>query len=65
MFDLFDLKAEQAQQEACEKFEAISSKAKEELTDFKKRRVVAFRKNLIDLAELEVKHAKVSMLNKA
>lgn len=27
--------------------------------DFKKRRVAAFRKNLIDVAELEIKHAKV------
>jgi sorting nexin-5/6/32 len=54
------IQAEQAQQEACDKFETISSKAKEELVDFKKRRVGAFRKNLIDLAELEIKHAKVS-----
>ena len=27
--------------------------------DFKTRRVAAFRKNLVDLAELELKHAKV------
>jgi len=27
--------------------------------DFKTRRVAAFRKNLVDLAELEIKHAKV------
>lgn len=51
--------AEQAQQEACEKFEAMSAKAKEELMDFKKRRVIAFKKNLIDLTELEIKHSKV------
>lgn len=31
-----------------------------ELTSFKGRRVVAFRKNLIEMAELEIKHAKVS-----
>lgn len=31
-----------------------------ELTNFKGRRVVAFRKNLIEMAELEIKHAKVS-----
>lgn len=31
-----------------------------ELMDFKTRRVIAFRKHLIELAELEVKHAKVS-----
>ena len=30
-----------------------------ELMDFKTRRVAAFRKNLVDLAELELKHAKV------
>lgn len=31
-----------------------------ELIDFKTRRVAAFRKNLVELAELELKHAKVS-----
>jgi sorting nexin-5/6/32 len=31
-----------------------------ELVEFKQRRVVAFKKNLIEVAELEVKHAKVS-----
>jgi hypothetical protein len=31
-----------------------------ELTDFKGRRIAHFRKNLVDLAELELKHAKVS-----
>lgn len=30
-----------------------------ELRDFKGRRVAAFKKNLIELAELELKHAKV------
>ena len=30
-----------------------------ELVDFKTRRVAAFRKNLVELAELELKHAKV------
>lgn len=30
-----------------------------ELIDFKTRRVAAFRKNLVELAELELKHAKV------
>lgn len=53
------LQAEQAQQEACDKFEAMSAKAKEELMDFKKRRVSAFKKNLIDVTELEIKHSKV------
>ncbi|XP_048263462.1 sorting nexin-6 isoform X1 [Bombus affinis] len=50
--------AEQAQTEACEKFEQMSEKGKEELVDFKTRRVTAFRKNLIELTELEIKHAK-------
>lgn len=34
-----------------------------ELIDFKTRRVAAFRKNLVELAELELKHAKVVLLN--
>ncbi|XP_014206876.1 sorting nexin-6 isoform X2 [Copidosoma floridanum] len=50
--------AEQAQTEACTKFEQMSLKGKEELLDFKTRRVAAFKKNLIDLTELEIKHAK-------
>ncbi|XP_022921044.1 sorting nexin-6 isoform X2 [Onthophagus taurus] len=50
--------AEQAQSDACEHFEAISAQAKEELLDFKTRRLHAFRKSLIELAELEVKHAR-------
>ncbi|XP_015512483.1 sorting nexin-6 isoform X1 [Neodiprion pinetum] len=50
--------AEQSQTEACEKFEQMSEKGKEELTDFKTRRVAAFKKNLIELTELEIKHAK-------
>ncbi|KYQ55212.1 Sorting nexin-6 [Trachymyrmex zeteki] len=50
--------AEQAQTEACEKFEQMSDKGKEELMDFKTRRVAAFKKNLIELTELEIKHAK-------
>ncbi|XP_035683287.1 sorting nexin-6-like isoform X3 [Branchiostoma floridae] len=50
--------AEQAQQRACEKYEHLSELAKSELQDFKKRRVGAFRKNLVELAELEIKHAK-------
>ncbi|XP_058808610.1 sorting nexin-6 isoform X2 [Phymastichus coffea] len=50
--------AEQAQTEACTKFEQMSEKGKEELNDFKTRRVAAFKKNLIDLTEFEVKHAK-------
>ncbi|XP_060524867.1 sorting nexin-6 isoform X2 [Cylas formicarius] len=50
--------AETAQSAACEQFEAISAQAKEELLDFKTRRLYAFRKSLIELAELEIKHAR-------
>lgn len=53
--------AESAQQEACEKFEGISKQAKQELTDFKTRRVNNFRKNLLELVELELKHAKAQV----
>ena len=50
--------AEAAQKLHCEKFDQMSDKGKEELMDFKTRRVIAFRKHLIELAELEIKHAK-------
>ncbi|XP_033110859.1 sorting nexin-6-like isoform X2 [Anneissia japonica] len=50
-----------AQQKACEKFEKISEIAKGELTDFKARRVEAYRKYLVELAELELKHAKAQV----
>lgn len=53
--------AELAQQQACDKFEQMSDKGKEELMDFKTRRVAAFRKNLVDLAELELKHTKAQV----
>jgi sorting nexin-5/6/32 len=33
-----------------------------ELSDFKVRRVTMFRKNLIELSELQIKHAKVSVM---
>uniref|UniRef100_A0A8D0AIQ5 Sorting nexin 6 n=1 Tax=Sander lucioperca TaxID=283035 RepID=A0A8D0AIQ5_SANLU len=55
------LQAETSQQLCCHKFEKISESAKQELVDFKTRRVAAFRKNLVELAELELKHAKLSM----
>jgi len=54
-------KAEVDQQTACEKFEKITEKARQELTDLKGRRVSAMKKNLVDLAELEVKHAKAQL----
>ncbi|RMX39726.1 hypothetical protein pdam_00022298 [Pocillopora damicornis] len=53
--------AETAQQTASEKFEHISEVAKQELTDFKTRRVQQFRKNMTERAELELKHAKAHM----
>ncbi|XP_072495238.1 sorting nexin-32 isoform X3 [Notamacropus eugenii] len=54
--------AETHQQLCCRRFECLSDSAKQELTDFKARRGSAFRKNLIELAELELKHAKASTL---
>ncbi|XP_007476713.1 sorting nexin-5 isoform X3 [Monodelphis domestica] len=56
--------AETHQQECCQKFEQLSESAKEELISFKRKRVAAFRKNLIEMSELEIKHAKnnVSLL---
>jgi len=42
-----------------EKFESLSETGKGELTEFKSRRVSAFRKNLIELGELQLKHSKV------
>lgn len=52
------LSAENAQQSMCEKFETISQVGKGELAEFRTRRVQMFRKNLTELAELEIKHAK-------
>uniref|UniRef100_A0A7N6BAY7 Sorting nexin n=1 Tax=Anabas testudineus TaxID=64144 RepID=A0A7N6BAY7_ANATE len=52
--------AEEHQQQCLQKFDKLSESGKKELTSFKGRRVVAFRKNLIEMAELEIKHAKVS-----
>lgn len=53
-------KAEAEQQLACKKFEEITKIAKNELQDLKKRRVDAFKKNLNDFVDLEIKHSKVS-----
>ncbi|XP_048733107.2 sorting nexin-6-like [Ostrea edulis] len=50
--------AERTQQIACEKFEKISEVAKKELTEFKSRRITYFKKSLVDLVELELKHAR-------
>jgi len=53
--------AETTQQNIKKKFETISEKAKDELNDFKTRRVQMFRKNLIELSELQIKHAKAQI----
>ncbi|CAG0914273.1 unnamed protein product [Notodromas monacha] len=50
--------AELAQQEAKAAFEEITSKAREELAEFRRRRVSAFKKHLVDLADLELKHSR-------
>lgn len=52
--------AEAQQQKCCDKFEKISETARDELASLKKRRIQHFRKNLVDLTELELKHAKVN-----
>ncbi len=52
------VQCEQAQTDACNRFEAISSKAKEELSNLKNRRGDAFQKSLTELAELELKHSR-------
>ncbi|XP_019371692.1 PREDICTED: sorting nexin-5 [Gavialis gangeticus] len=56
--------AEAHQQDCCQKFEKLSESAKQELITFKQKRIAAFRKNLIEMTELEIKHAKnnVSLL---
>uniref|UniRef100_A0A8C9VUX3 Sorting nexin n=1 Tax=Scleropages formosus TaxID=113540 RepID=A0A8C9VUX3_SCLFO len=53
--------AQQHQQQCLQKFDTLSESGKKELTSFKGRRVLAFRKNLIEMAELEIKHAKSNM----
>merc|ERR1719319_1058244 len=50
--------AENKQQEACTTFEEMSKTAKTELKMQKERRVAHFQKSMVELAELEVKHAK-------
>uniref|UniRef100_S4RX74 Sorting nexin n=1 Tax=Petromyzon marinus TaxID=7757 RepID=S4RX74_PETMA len=53
--------AEMQQKLAMHKFDSLSTSARQELMDFKMRRVAAFRKNLVEMAELELKHAKASL----
>ena len=59
---MFDMQAEESQKTAREKFETLSETGKQELTEFKGRRVTAFRKNLIDVGELQLKHSKVKVV---
>ncbi|VDN52762.1 unnamed protein product [Dracunculus medinensis] len=60
-------KAEAEQNETCKKFEEISEVAKVELQDLKRRRLAGFKKNLVDLTELQIKHAKaqIALLHQA
>ncbi|XP_067845352.1 sorting nexin-5 isoform X1 [Heptranchias perlo] len=54
-----DVKQAELQHQLCsQKFEKLSDSAKQELTAFRTRRVGAFRKNLIEMTELELKHAR-------
>lgn len=54
-----DIHQAEINREECQKrFEKLSALAKSELHDYRGRRVVAFRKGLVELAELELKHAK-------
>lgn len=55
------MQAEGTQKYAQEKYEKITSTAKVELADFNARRVPYFRKNLVSLADLQYKHAKVRL----
>uniref|UniRef100_A0A3B3QD84 Sorting nexin 5 n=1 Tax=Paramormyrops kingsleyae TaxID=1676925 RepID=A0A3B3QD84_9TELE len=55
------VQAQEHQEQCLQKFNKLSESGKKELTSFKGRRVVAFRKNLIEMAELEIKHAKNNM----
>ncbi|CAK5072936.1 unnamed protein product [Meloidogyne enterolobii] len=57
-------KAEKEQEEACKKFEDISKLAKTELLVLKNTRISAFKKNLADLADLEIKQSNVCFLFK-
>jgi sorting nexin-5/6/32 len=54
--------AEKTQEQCCKKFEKISEVAKKEIQEFKTRRISYFRKHLVELVELETKHAKAQVL---
>lgn len=51
IINYFLFQAEQAQSQACEKFENMSAKGREELTGFRARQVTAFKKrwDIIDI----------------
>lgn len=49
------------QQDASEKFEMLSDTAKTELSDLRKKKVAHFKKNLVELSDLELKHAKAQV----
>ena len=49
------------QQEASEKFEALSETAKGELEGLRKKKVSHFKKNLTELSDLQLKHAKAQV----
>lgn len=53
--------AEANQQTCKEKFDKLSEVGRDELNSFKERRVATFKKNLVELSELEVKHAKAQV----
>ncbi|XP_051773492.1 sorting nexin-5 [Ctenopharyngodon idella] len=53
--------AEENQKQCLQRFDKLSESGRKELTSFKARRVVAFRKNLVEMTELEIKHAKNSV----
>lgn len=50
-----------AQQETSEKFESLSETAKVELAGLRKKKVSHFKKNLTELSDLQLKHAKAQV----
>ncbi|PVD26602.1 hypothetical protein C0Q70_14279 [Pomacea canaliculata] len=53
--------AEKTQEQSCKKFEKISEVAKKEIGEFKVRRIQYFKKHMVELVELELKHAKAQV----
>lgn len=50
--------AEETQREACQNYERITESMEKELVSFRTRRIQNFKKSLVELAELQVKHNK-------